>query len=294
MRGMITDVQRTVGMIEVKATKAADLVESVQPDKLMIQVQKEDGKIEGLRGMLEAKEEMLKNIMDQLKKMRDQMKVFQGVEQVIKLNQEVKDEIMIAKRVVAEVERHADRVENVFIESQKSFEAFNTFADRLEDMKSEQKDLGAKADKLEVSVGAAIKKKEFEDKIEKIEKSDKKVKKFLEENEKYFTLMDEKFTRLESKLRSEFEFKIEKAEILSRAVDELLTENPLFADGLKLQEYLHKHLGVDTKAIKDVMHEKSEAAATIPSQKGEEASTPKGDSSKPDEKMVEGMTAVKK
>ena len=67
---MITDVQRTVGMIEVKATKAADLVESVHPDKLMIQVQKEDGKIEGLRGMLEAKEEMMKNIMEQLRDMK--------------------------------------------------------------------------------------------------------------------------------------------------------------------------------------------------------------------------------
>src|SRR3989338_584535 len=88
LRGQVNDTQRTVGMIEVKATKAADLVESVHPDKLMIQMQKLDGKIEGLRAMVEAKEEMMKNVMDQLKKQRDQMNVFRGIEQVIKLNEE--------------------------------------------------------------------------------------------------------------------------------------------------------------------------------------------------------------
>ena len=243
LRGQMNDTQRSVGMIEVKATKAADLVESVHPDKLMIQVQKEDGKIEGLRGILEAKEEMMKNIMDQMKKMRDQMNLFRGVEQVIKLNEEVKTELMNIKRVSATVERHADRVENVFLESQKSFQAFNTFADKLESLKADIKELGTKVDKTEVGIGAALKKKEFEDRIEKIEKSDKKAKKVLKEVEDYYHSLDEKFKELRGKLRGEFEFKIEKAEIMSKAFEDLLKDNPMFAKGLKLQEYLNKHLG---------------------------------------------------
>src|SRR3989338_11208950 len=88
LRGQLMDTNRNMGQLEVKATKAADLVESVHPDKLMIQVQKLDGKIEGVRAMVEAKEEMMKNVMDQLKKQRDQMNVFRGIEQVIKLNEE--------------------------------------------------------------------------------------------------------------------------------------------------------------------------------------------------------------
>ena len=158
IRGMINDLQRTTGMIEVKATKAADLVESVHPDKLMIQVQKEDGKIEGLRGMIEAKEEMMKNVMDQVKKLRDQINVFRGIEQVIKLNEEVKDELMSVKKIAAAVERHADRVDNVFIEAQKSFEAFNAFSDKLDSLKGEQKEIMTKLDKVEVAAMAAVKK----------------------------------------------------------------------------------------------------------------------------------------
>ncbi len=278
-RGMISDVQRTTGMIEVKATKAADLVESVHPDKLMIQVQKEDGKIEGLRGMLEAKEEMMKNIMDQLKKIRDQIAVFRGIEQVIKLNEEVKDELMSVKKMVAAVERHADRVDNVFIESQKSFEAFNTFADKLESLRSDLKDLTAKVDKLEVATGTFLKKKDFEDRIEKIEKHDKKVKDMLDKAEKTFKELDEKSGELEHKLRGEFEFKIEKAEILSKAFEDLLHENPMFAEGLKLQEYLNKHL---SGAPQSSASGKEDAG-----QKKEEDKPEEGADAKPEEKPKE-------
>lgn len=240
LRGMVNDTQRTVGMVEVKATKAADLVESVHPDKLMIQVQKEDGKIEGLRGMLEAKEEMMRNIMDQLKKLREQINVFRGIEQVIKLNEEVKDELMSVKKIAASVERHADRVDNVFIESQKSFEAFNTFADKLDGLRADLKDLTAKTDKIEVATGAFIKKKEFEDRMEKIEKSDKKVKNFLKEVEDYYASLGNKFKQIEGQMKLDFDFKLKKAEIMSNAFGELLKENPLLAKDLGIDAYIRK------------------------------------------------------
>lgn len=125
IRGQVMDVNRNMGVLEVKVAKAADLVESVHPDKLMIQVQKSDGKVEALRGLLESKDAMIQNIMDQLKGMRNQMKVFKGIEEVLKMNEDVKTEVMNMKKLTANVERHADRVENVFVESQKTFKDFN-------------------------------------------------------------------------------------------------------------------------------------------------------------------------
>src|SRR3989338_4550864 len=93
LRGQLMDTNRTLGMLEVKATKAADLVESVQPDKLMIQVQKEDGKIEALRGILESKDAIMQNIMDQLKQIRTQITLFKGIEEILKTSEEVKSEV---------------------------------------------------------------------------------------------------------------------------------------------------------------------------------------------------------
>jgi len=44
LRGALMDTNKAVGSIEVAATKAVDMVNSVQPDKLMIEVRKSDGR----------------------------------------------------------------------------------------------------------------------------------------------------------------------------------------------------------------------------------------------------------
>src|SRR3989338_2797283 len=93
LRGQLMDTNRNMGQLEVKATKAADLVESVHPDKLMIQVQKLDGKIEGVRGILESKDAIMQNIMDQLKQIRTQITLFKGIEEILKTSEEVKSEV---------------------------------------------------------------------------------------------------------------------------------------------------------------------------------------------------------
>ena len=100
---------------------------------------------------------------------------------------------MTIKKVSANVERHADRVDNVFVEAQKSFEAFNTFADKLESLKADIKELGTKIDKVDVSNKACVKKKDFDVKLDKIERFDKKVKKVLDDVETYYKKLDTKF-----------------------------------------------------------------------------------------------------
>ena len=67
LRAMIMDRDRSIRDIELKAVKAADLVESVQPEKLMIQIQKEDAKFEALKANLEGNEAIMNRIMDELR-----------------------------------------------------------------------------------------------------------------------------------------------------------------------------------------------------------------------------------
>ncbi len=259
IRGQLMDTNKTIGQIEVKATKAADLVESVQPDKMMIGLQKTDGKIEGVKAALEAKDAMMKNIMEQLKGIRNQMSLFKGVEQVINLNEEVKDEIMNAKKVVAMVERHADKVENVFIESQKSFEAFNKFADSLESLKADLKELRGKIDKVEVKTGTFLPKKTFDDKFSKIEQSDKHMRKLVKKLEKLDKQIQDDIEEAKGELKGKFDHTIAKAEIMSNAFETILKENPMFAKGLDLEKYVEEHLaGKEALAKEEKKEEKKE------------------------------------
>ncbi len=243
IRGQVMDVNRNMGVLEVKVTKAADLVESVHPDKLMIQVQKSDGKVEALRGLIESKDAMIQNIMEQLKNMRNQMKVFKGIEEVLKLNEDVKTEVMNMKKLTATVEQHSDRVENVFVESQKTFKEFNELIGQMGMVKSQMKEMGEKVDKIEVKTAKFVDKKEFEKRLNDIEKLGKRMKGIADDADKSLKSLKSGFGEMKGELKGSFDERLERAEALSNAFAKTLQENPMFAKGLNLGKYIEMELG---------------------------------------------------
>ncbi|MBW2964495.1 hypothetical protein KY363_03470 [Candidatus Woesearchaeota archaeon] len=234
IRGQVMDANRNMGVLEVKVAKAADLVESVHPDKLMIQVQRSDGKVEALRGLIESKDAMVQNIMQQLKEMRNQMKVFKGIEEVLKMNEEVKTEVMNMKKLTALVERHSDRVENVFVESQKTFKDFNEMIGKMSIVQSQLKEIGSKVDKLDVKSATFIDKKQFEKRIDDIEALGKRMKAIADEAEKSLKGLNNGFGELKGELKGAFDERLDRAEKLSNAFAKVLQDNPMFAKGLDL------------------------------------------------------------
>ena len=161
LRGMIMDTNKTIGTVEVSATKAIDLVNAVQPDKLMIDVRKIDGKVEGLRAMIEANEAMMKDIMEEMKVMRKQMNFYKGTDQVMKMNEDVKKEIAEIKHIETIIDRHANKVETIFLEVEKKFTEFDKFNDVTKDLDKSFKKVSSDFDKMKVQIDEKAEKKEF-------------------------------------------------------------------------------------------------------------------------------------
>ncbi len=161
LRGMITDISKTVSKVEVGATKAIDLVESVHPEKLMIEVRKTDNKIEALRAQLDGYEARLNDLMSELKKMREQMSVYQGLEQVAQLNDEMKDELAEMRKMQVLIQKHASKVESIFVEVNKKFVEFDKFNDVVKDLKRQFDAIQEDMNKLKVAVDNKSDKKEF-------------------------------------------------------------------------------------------------------------------------------------
>lgn len=197
LRGMIMDTNKTMSKIEVSSTKAIDLVESVHPEKLMVEVRKQDGKIEGLRANIESNEAITKDVMLELKKMRDKMNFYKGIEQVIALNEEIKQELSTIKRVEANIERHADKVETVFIEVQKKFSDFDKFNDVVKDLDKSFKKLAGDFEKVRVKVETKLDHKEFVDLLDKFNDFEKHTTNLLK-------LLDERNKTIKQELDSEF------------------------------------------------------------------------------------------
>ena len=85
LRAMILDRDKNIQTIELKAIKAADLVETVQPEKIMTDVQKQEARIEALKANLEGNESIMGRVMDELKEVKKKVEFFRGIEEIVKL-----------------------------------------------------------------------------------------------------------------------------------------------------------------------------------------------------------------
>lgn len=160
LRGMIIETNKAVSRIEAASTKAIDLVESVKPEELMMEVRKLDSKIEALKANLESNETMSSDIMKEVKGMRRKMDFYKGVEQIAKMNEEVKKELIDIKKTESIIERHSNKVESIFIEVEKKYSELDKFTDVTKDLKREFEKIQDDTNKLRVKVQNSAEKKE--------------------------------------------------------------------------------------------------------------------------------------
>ncbi len=213
LRGALMDTNKAVGAIEVASTKAIDMVSSVQPDKLMIEVRKIDGKVEALRANIEANETIMKDIMREMKEIRGQMSFYKGVDQVIKMNNEIKQELVDIKKTEGIVGKHADRVETIFVEVEKKFYDFEKFNEAVKELDRSFKKIGSDFDKARVTVDEKADKKEFVkmvDKFTDFEKHTSNILKLLDQKSRT-TLVDlnNSFSDLKKQLEKKYDTKLD-------------------------------------------------------------------------------------
>jgi len=161
MRGMIKDTNKAVGNIEASATKAIDLVESVKPEQLMLEVRKQDLKIESLKAGIESSEALIRDMMKEVKEMRKKIEFYKGVEQVAKLNEEIKAELIEIKKIESIIDRHSSKVESIYLEVQKKFTEFDKFNDNVKEIKRNSDRIQNDFDKLKVKMEDKTDKKEL-------------------------------------------------------------------------------------------------------------------------------------
>ncbi|MFH1511572.1 MAG: hypothetical protein ABIF10_07830, partial [Candidatus Woesearchaeota archaeon] len=168
LRGMILDTNRSVSTMEIKTTKTTDLVEAVQPDKLMVEVRKVDGKIEAVRANIESNEAMTKQVMTELKELRNRIAFFRGLEQVIKLSEGIKKDLSEIQKMRAVIERHADKSETIFSEMQGRFSDMDRFTGRLKDSETGIKNLTDSTDMMKVQMAKKVDRPEFDKIVKKL------------------------------------------------------------------------------------------------------------------------------
>ncbi len=203
IKGMVVETNKAVSKIEAAATKAIDLVEAVKPDQLMIEVRKQDSKSEALKANIESNETMMHDIMKEMKEMRQRMDFFKGVEQVAKMNEEIKQDLIQIKKIEGIIDRHSNKIETIFLEVEKKFTEFDKYGDVAKDLQKVMGKLQEDVDKLRVKIEDKADKKELLNLITRFgefEKHTTNIMNLLDERSK--SLTDDTRNRF-SKLRKE-------------------------------------------------------------------------------------------
>jgi chromosome segregation ATPase len=158
LRAMILDRDKSIQTIELKAMKAADLVETVQPEKIMTDVQKQEARIEALKANLEGNESIMGRVMAELKDVKKKVEFFRGIEEIVKLSEETKSELIEIKKIESRIAINTDKVDTIYAEIRKKFQDIEVFNSQLQELKAQgeqsEKDVQFLKDKV---VGLASK-----------------------------------------------------------------------------------------------------------------------------------------
>ena len=291
LRGMILDTNKTISKIEVSATKAIDLVESVQPEKLMIEMRKIDGKVESLRANIESNESMMRDLMDELKKMRTQMNFYKGIEQVAKLNEEVKGEILEIKKVEATIERHADKGETIFLDLEKKFAQYEKFQSKVEDMDGTFHSIQNDFDKIKLGISNKADKKEFVtlmDKFSEFEKHTSELVKLLDErNKQNKTDVKDAINKMKKVVAKKQGITLKELEEVSTNEKALPELNLSFLGIGKKKDEKKEEAKPEEKKEEAKPEEKKEEAKPAEDKKEEPKPEEKKEEAKPEEKLAE-------
>ncbi|MEM2918608.1 MAG: hypothetical protein QXY62_03825 [Candidatus Altiarchaeota archaeon] len=241
--------ERDINKIMVKAEKAAQLVEQVQPEKLMMEVEKEDAKIQTIEAKEKADKSLIDYITKEIKDIRATLETFRGVESLIELNEEVKRELMNMKKLQTVISQHADKVENIFVKTQKTFsdlmklsQEFRVLENRFDDLMKDSENLKANFESVAKKEDLNSLQKEFNDKLSSIEK----IKEDLEKKKKE---LDEILPEIRESLKESKKLE----EIMKRRVteidDELTELSKIEQKRYVTEEKFNKELGDFFKSI---------------------------------------------
>jgi len=239
LRGMVMDVSKNVQRLEISATRAVDKVESVQPEMLLMEVRKVDAKVEALKANIESNEAMMNQLFEQIKGMRSTITAFRGMEQVVKVTEEIKGDIATLKKMEANVERHSDKVESIFMEFQKEFSEFNQLTGMYKALDSSMKKLIGNMDTLNMQVREKAMKKDVENLTNRIKKFEEHISNILNLITKKSKDMElqvrEELKGLKRGISADFEARGKRMNLLISKLNELVENNEKISELLRLK-----------------------------------------------------------
>lgn len=163
IRTSLANLEKSLGRVEAKATKAEDLVTQLEPEKIILETQKSEAKMEGLRAKIESNQVLGEKFLEQIAELRREVSKFKGVEEVFKMSQETKKNLGSMERLSALVDKNSNKVENMFMQVKENFQDFKKYEQVAKLLDESFKEMRKEFDNLKISLEKFTGKQELKD-----------------------------------------------------------------------------------------------------------------------------------
>src|SRR3989339_420192 len=124
---------------EKKVEKKDDSLASASVSQLAAEIEKIKASLEAFTEVRKSTSERFNRISEQIEELKDakqKIKFFRGVEEIVKLSEEVKQELIEIKKIESKININTDKIETIYAEVRKKYQMIDSFDSELQEMKA--------------------------------------------------------------------------------------------------------------------------------------------------------------
>ncbi len=163
IRTMAMNNEKDISRISLEAEKAVDIVKEVKPERLRIDYQKTDVRLQELSERLLANKQFTETIMSEVKDLRGKSSIFVGTEALLRLNEDVKRDLIEMQKLSGKVRMNADKSEQLFVELRKGFTETQKVNQVISNFNVSHSGLKDEVARLKIDYSDILKQKDFND-----------------------------------------------------------------------------------------------------------------------------------
>jgi methyl-accepting chemotaxis protein len=168
VRAMAINNEKSILKSTQGAEKVVDLVNEVKPEKIRADYQKMDLSVKSLEERIQENRNILDTLMNEIKDMRRKIGVFVGTDALLRLNEDVKKDLIELQKLGSKVKVNADKSEEIFVEIRKNFSSNQKLRDNVDNISTNLEELKKETEKIKVAVTNMIKTSDLSEYSKKI------------------------------------------------------------------------------------------------------------------------------
>ena len=150
LRVMNVNNEKLITKYSVESSKAVDIVNEVQPDKLRVDLQRLDLKIQQTNEKLDSNKQFAETVMNELKDLRRNVNTFMNTEELLKFNDDVRKDLMFTQQLVSKSKLYSDKTEQLFVEVKKWAAESQKLSERIKNLDSIYEGMQKENSKLKI------------------------------------------------------------------------------------------------------------------------------------------------